>query len=106
MATEREMAGMQHKAIERANQQKQPFAKIDEEYGKYTKDDLSITVKFFSSKELSKDLQKYCFKLAERNVSGYYKACELGWQPKVKQNDIAKSWAKFLLAYDQNKPIG
>jgi hypothetical protein len=38
------------------------------------------------------------FKLAERNVGPYYKACSLGWQPKVKQNDMTKSWAKFLIA--------
>lgn len=106
MATERELAGIQHKAIERANQEKKPFARIEEEYSKYKTDDLDITIKFFSSKELSKDLQKYCFKLAEKNVGGYYRSCELGWQPKVKQNDISKNWARFLIAYDKNKPIG
>lgn len=100
MATEREMAGAQHKAIERANQQKKPFAKIEEEYAKYQKDDLNINIKFFTSKELTKDLSKFCFKLAEKNVGTYYKNCSLGWQPKIKQNDMAKNWAKFLIAYD------
>jgi N-alpha-acetyltransferase 40 len=106
MATDKEIAGAQHKAIERAQQQKDPFVEIQEEYGKYENDDLRIKIKFFSSKELPKSLQKFCFKLAERNVGGYYKACSLGWQPKVKQNDIAKSWARFLIAYDEDKPIG
>lgn len=106
MATERELANAQHKAIEKANQQKNPFARIAEEHSKYAKDDLNITIKYFSSKELTKDQQKFCFKLAEKNVSGYYKTCSLGWQPKIKQTDIAKNWARFLIAYDQNKPIG
>lgn len=106
MATERELAGVQHKAIEKANQQKNPFTIISEEYGIYEKEDLKIEIKYFSSKEMSKDLQKFCFKLAERNVGGYYKSCHLGWQPKVKQNDMAKSWAKFLIAYHDKKPVG
>lgn len=106
MATERELAGAQHKAIEKANQQKDPFAVIADECGKYSKDDLSVEVKFFTSKEMTKDQQKFCFKLAERNVGGYYKSCSLGWQPKVKQNDMAKSWAKFLIAYSGKKPVG
>lgn len=106
MATERELAGFQHKAIEKANQEKNPFLKIAEEYGKYESGELEVQIKFLSSKEMSKDLQKFCFKLAERNVGGYYKSCSLGWQPKIKQNDMAKSWARFLIAYDKNKPIG
>lgn len=106
MASERELAGHQHKAIERANQEKNPFNKIAEKYQNYQKDDLNISIKFYASKEMTKELQKFCFKLAERNVGGYYKTCSLGWQPKVKQNDMAKSWARFLIAYEDNKPIG
>lgn len=78
MATERELAGIQHKAIEKANQTKNPFAVIAEEYGTYEKDDLKLEIKFYSAKEMTKDLQKFCFKLAERNISSYYKSCHLG----------------------------
>lgn len=107
MATEVKLAGSQHKAIEKANQQKNPFAKIADEYEKYQKDDLNISIKYLGAKEMPKDLQKFCFKLAEKNVGEYYKSCSLGWQPKVKQNDMAKSWARFLIAYnDDNKPVG
>jgi len=58
MATDREVAGIQHKNIEKVNQQKNPFT-IAEENGKYSKDDLSIDITYKSSKELSKDLQKW-----------------------------------------------
>lgn len=106
MASERELASLQHKAIEKVNQQKDPFSKIAQEYGKFTKDGLNIQIKYFSSKEMTKEMQKFCFKLAEKNVGGYYKTCSLGWQPKVKQNDMAKTWARFLIAYDDKTPIG
>lgn len=106
METQRELAGFQHKAIEKANQAKNPFSKVAQEYEKLAIGNLSVTIKFYLSKEMSKELQKFCFKLAERNVGGYYKSCSLGWQPKVKQNDMAKTWARFLIVYDEKKPIG
>lgn len=81
--SERELAALQHKAIEKANQQKNPFSIVAEEYEKYTADDQELKVTFYSSKELTKDLKKFCLKLAEKNVGGYYKTCSLGWQPKV-----------------------
>lgn len=106
MATDREIAGVHHKSIEKANQQKNPFTSLAEDFGKYEKDEMKIEIFYKSSKEMSKDLQKWCFKLAEKNVGPYYKACKLGWQPKVKQNDMTKTWAKFLIAKDGNKNAG
>lgn len=79
MASERELAGVQHKSIEKANQTKNPFEDISNEFKTYKKDDLIIDIRFYSSKDMKKDLQKFCFKLAEKNVSGYYKANTLGW---------------------------
>ncbi|XP_017472949.1 PREDICTED: N-alpha-acetyltransferase 40 [Rhagoletis zephyria] len=45
---------------------------------------------------------KWAFKLAERNVSPFYKALQMGWQPKVKQNDLNKKWARYLVATDKS----
>lgn len=106
METERKLAGFQHKAIEKANQHKNPFLKIAAEYEKYTIGDQHLTIKFYLSKDMPKYLQKFCFKLAEKNVAGYYKSCSLGWLPKVKQNDMAKTWARFLIVYDKQQVIG
>lgn len=106
MATDREIAGTQHRNIEKANQQKNPFTELSQEYGKYEKENLKIEISYKGIKEMSKDLQKWCFKLAERNVGPYYKTCKLGWQPKVKQNDMTKSWARYLIAKDGNKNAG
>lgn len=106
MATEREIAGLQHKTIEKANQQKNPFLVIADEYSKYERDELKIDIVHKTSKELSKDLSKFCFRLAEKNVSKYYKESSLGWTPKIKQTDMGKAWARFLIAYDEKKPVG
>lgn len=44
---------------------------------------------------------KWAFKLAERNVSPFYKVGPIGWQPKVKQSDLNKNWARYLVAVDK-----
>ena len=102
----REDTVVKHKNVEKANHQKNPFTSIEEMFGKYENgDDFKVELKCFHQKEMNKGDIKWCFKLAERNVGGYYKSCALGWQPKVKQNDLNKSWARYLLAYQQNKLV-
>lgn len=106
MSSDREVAGVHHRNIEKANQQKNPFACIAEKYKNYKKDEKNFEISYRGSKEMTKDQQKWAFKLAEKNVGPYYTACKLGWQPKVKQNDMTKSWARFLLAKDGSKNAG
>uniref|UniRef100_A0A182WHD3 N-alpha-acetyltransferase 40 n=1 Tax=Anopheles minimus TaxID=112268 RepID=A0A182WHD3_9DIPT len=50
--------------------------------------------------EMDPKLLKWAFKLAERNVGPQYRACSLGWQPKIKQADLNKPWARYLVAMD------
>lgn len=40
---------------------------------------------------------KWAFKLAETNVAPFYKTCALGWQPKQKQSDLNKNWARYIV---------
>lgn len=47
---------------------------------------------------------KWAWKLAERNVSQHYKDCSLGWQPKIKQADMNKKWARYLVATEGQDP--
>lgn len=97
---------VKHKNVEKANHQKNPFASIEEMFGKFENgDDFKVELKCFHQKEMNKADIKWCFKLAERNVGNYYKSCALGWQPKVKQNDLNKSWARYLLAYQEKKLV-
>lgn len=100
--SDREVAGVHHRNIEKANQQKNPFACIAEKFKNKRTDDLKAEISYRGSKEMPKDLQKWCFKLAEKNVGPYYKDCKLGWQPKVKQTDMAKVililTSKFLIS--------
>lgn len=46
---------------------------------------------------------KWAFKLAEKNVGPFYKANSMGWQPKIKQADLNKNWARYLVACDKDK---
>lgn len=97
---------IQHKMIEKANHQENPFAPIVDLYGVYKKDDLEVKFKCFTKKNIEKSLVKWAFKLTEKNVSSYYNSCALGWTPKVKSNDMNKNWARYLIGYNnENKPI-
>lgn len=59
-----------------------------------------------SKDAMNKKLLKWVFKLAERNVAHLYKATSLGWQPKVKQTDFNKSWARYLLVHNaEEEPV-
>lgn len=55
--------------------------------------------------DMDKSILKWAFKLAERNVGHLYKATSIGWQPKVKQTDLNKAWARYLLAESNQRPV-
>ncbi|XP_016952179.1 N-alpha-acetyltransferase 40 [Drosophila biarmipes] len=48
-------------------------------------------------------LLKWAFKLAETNVGPYYKQLKMGWQPKIKQAELNKNWARYLVAQNEKK---
>lgn len=52
--------------------------------------------------DMDKKLLKWVFKLAERNVGYLYRETSIGWQPKVKQTDLNKAWARYLLAQNSD----
>lgn len=57
--------------------------------------------------DLSPKALKWAWKLAERNVSQHYRDCSLGWQPKAKQSDMNKKWARYLVATTKaGVPVG
>uniref|UniRef100_A0A1A9VYD0 N-alpha-acetyltransferase 40 n=1 Tax=Glossina austeni TaxID=7395 RepID=A0A1A9VYD0_GLOAU len=58
-------------------------------------------------KDLDAKILKWAFKLAELNVAPFYRRLSVGWKPKVKQSDLNKSWARYLVALDSNNiPVG
>ncbi|XP_030369202.1 N-alpha-acetyltransferase 40 [Scaptodrosophila lebanonensis] len=46
---------------------------------------------------------KWAFKLAEINVAPFYKQLKMGWQPKIKQAELNKNWARYLVAQNAEK---
>jgi hypothetical protein len=95
--SERELAGIQHKLIEKANQSKNPLSEVQENCKVYEKDGEKFEIICKRKAEMDPKTLKWCFKLAERNVGPLYKCSVLGWTPKVKQSDLNKNWARYLI---------
>lgn len=97
----------QHKTIERAAKVKNPFESLAADFATFNNDDVEVSVYCKWKDDMDSKTLKWAFKLAERNVSPFYESGPIGWQPKVKQRDLNKSWARYLVAVDKQKnPIG
>lgn len=84
-------------AIEKAARESNPMEKLgDSMVFKENGLDLKMYCKKYEN--MSPKALKWAWKLAERNVSQHYKDCSLGWQPKIKQADMNKKWARYLVA--------
>ncbi|XP_055378260.1 N-alpha-acetyltransferase 40 [Condylostylus longicornis] len=92
----------QQKFIEMASKAKNPMEKFDDSM-KFEKDGQTFNLICKSKCDVDPKILKWAFKLAERNVGLYYKTCSMGWQPKIKQRDLNKNWAKYLIAFDKRK---
>lgn len=90
---------IQQKNIEIAQRSKTPMEGLTK-FQKYVHGDLQCTITCKLKSELDPKDIKWAFKLAEKNVGTYYKSCKLGWQPKIKQTDLNKNWARYLIATD------
>ncbi|XP_055607656.1 N-alpha-acetyltransferase 40 [Uranotaenia lowii] len=92
----------QHKCIDNANRQKNPMEPFPELL-KYDGPDGTGEFDLYCRRKADMEPKalKWAFKLAEKNVGPQYKSCSLGWQPKVKQADLNKNWARYLVALDR-----
>ncbi|XP_059612027.1 N-alpha-acetyltransferase 40 [Phlebotomus argentipes] len=68
----------------------------------YTRDDFRVRLRAWRKAEIPQKTLKWAIKLAERNVGPFYSSCSLGWQPKIKQADLNKHWARYLIAYTED----
>lgn len=91
----------QHRCIERAAKTKNPFEPFGQDFSTFTSpNDASTTLSTYCKWKSQMDSKhlKWAFKLAESNVGPFYKTCAIGWQPKVKQADLNKNWARYFVA--------
>lgn len=95
----------QHKAIEKAGKVKNPLEPFAAECTKYESGDLNVSIYCKWKSDMDTKTLKWAFKLAERNVGGFYKTGPIGWQPKVKQGDLNKHWARYMVATDKEKNL-
>lgn len=56
----------------------------------FESNDLHVSIQCKRKADMDPKQLKWAFKLAETNVGPYYKTCAMGWQPKIKQNDLNK----------------
>ncbi|XP_053677791.1 N-alpha-acetyltransferase 40 [Anopheles nili] len=107
----RNQATSQQKHLQIANQQTNPLAGFPEFtcFKLVQSDGAELKLKLQCKQKADMDPKslKWAFKLAERNVKPQYLACSLGWQPKIKQVDLNKQWARYLVATDaaSKKPV-
>uniref|UniRef100_A0A7G3AM73 N-alpha-acetyltransferase 40 n=1 Tax=Lutzomyia longipalpis TaxID=7200 RepID=A0A7G3AM73_LUTLO len=91
--------------IEKAANAKDPLDCVSEMLV-YEKDDFRVKLKSWRKADIPQKTLKWAIKLAERNVGPFYSSCSLGWQPKIKQADMNKHWARYLIAYNSgNTPV-
>lgn len=93
----------QHKSIEKAAKVPNPLEPFADEFSKYTNGDFETSIYCKWKANMDAKTLKWAFKLAERNVSPFYRTGPIGWQPKVKQSDLNKNWARYLVAIDKQK---
>lgn len=94
---------VQHKAIEKASKVKNPLEPFMDDFSKYSQDGSQYSLYCKWKSDMDPKALKWAFKLAERNVSPFYKSGPIGWQPKGKQADLNKNWARYLVAVDKDK---
>lgn len=95
-----QLATQQQKALEKANRQINPLADFPE-FLKYDVNGCELDLYCRRKADMESKMLKWAFKLAEKNVGPQYKSCSLGWQPKVKQSDLNKGWARYMVALDR-----
>lgn len=97
----------QHRNIEKAAKVKNPFEPFSSEYSTFKNGDFEVNIYCKWKESMDTKTLKWAFKLAERNVSPFYESGPIGWQPKVKQRDLNKNWARYVVALDKQKnPVG
>ncbi|EAY18495.1 acetyltransferase, GNAT family protein [Trichomonas vaginalis G3] len=69
----------------------------------YKKNGLDITVK--SHKHAPEELKTWIFELTKSCMQNYYENGN-GWDDKIKNTELFEDRARYLIAYDGEKPIG
>lgn len=95
-------AAAKHKLIEQASRIKNPLESLS--YDSYKSNMLEEFKLYCRAKgDMDAKTLKWTFKLAEQNVGPYYKQLKMGWKPKIKQAELNKNWARFLVAENKQK---
>lgn len=95
---------LHHRTIEKAAKAQQILEALDtDEFNSYTHDGVTLRTVCRWKAQMDAKTLKWAFKLAETNVAPFYRTCTVGWQPKQKQSDLNKNWARYLVLSDAAK---
>ncbi|XP_067616625.1 N-alpha-acetyltransferase 40 [Eurosta solidaginis] len=92
----------QQKSVENANKAKNPMEAVPDVCQFTANNGSEYKLYCRTKQDMDAKTLKWAFKLAERNVGPFYKALQMGWQPKIKQNELNKKWARYLVATDKS----
>lgn len=93
-----------HRNIEKASKTDNLLGALNtDEFTIYTHDGITLTASCRSKAKMDTKVLKWAFKLAEANVAPFYKTGPIGWQPKQKQSDLNKNWARYIVLNDAAK---
>lgn len=93
-----------HRNIEKAAKTEKILEALgSDEFNSYTHDGSILTAYCRTKAKMDSKVLKWAFKLAETNVAPFYKTGPIGWQPKQKQSDLNKNWARYFVLNDAAK---
>ncbi|XP_017041879.1 N-alpha-acetyltransferase 40 [Drosophila ficusphila] len=103
MANKDELSqGAKQRLVENAARAKNPLETLNYQSFKASSgEEFKLICK--TKSDADSKLLKWAFKLAETNVGPYYKELKMGWQPKIKNADLNKNWARYLVAQNDKK---
>lgn len=90
-----------HRTIERAAKTASILEPFGGEFDTYTSGETTLTAYCKWKAKMDASSLKWAFKLAEANVAPFYRSCVGGWQPKKKQSDLNKNWARYIVLSDK-----
>jgi len=94
----------QQKKVEKATRARNPLESATDVF-RFVSKNGDYTLYCKAKPDMDPKVIKWAYKLAERNVGPLYKELSMGWQPKIKQNDLNKNWARYLVALDNKNNL-
>lgn len=95
----------QKSKIDNANSCEDVLASL-KPFSKYKKNGCDVELKFFKRSQLTEELAEWAFALLKDNMETIYEEGGWGWKDAQKRKELLDENARFLIAFNEGKPIG